>query len=256
MSTKKPLSEEAKRIQEHLEQEHKHSTFAEYLKEIVYGGTDGIVTTFAVVAGFSGASISSDSALPLSFITVLLFGLANLFADGLSMGLGNYLSLRAEHDVYKAAEAKERHEIRHSTEMESLETIDILVEKGYSKPDAQALLALLQKNEDYWVDWMMHHELEMENPEGTNPLYNGLATFISFLIFGAIPLLPFFVLSQETPAQSAFSASTFATFIALVLLGVVKWRVIGQGLIRSVLEILLVGGTAAIVAYFVGTFFA
>lgn len=256
MHRKAEMSERAARIQAHLEEEHRHGAFAEYLKEIIYGGTDGIVTTFAVVAGFSGATIASETTLSLSFMTVLLFGLANLFADGLSMGLGNFLSVRADHDVYHAAEKKERHEIRHSTEMETMETIDILMEKGYSESDANDLVAILQKNEDYWVDWMMHHELEMANPDGTNPLLTGFATFISFLIFGAIPLIPFMVLPESTSPDYAFTASSIATIFALILLGIFKWRVIGQGLIRSVLEILLVGGTAAGVAYFVGTFFA
>lgn len=78
----------------------KHSYFRKYLREIVYGGNDGIVTTFAVVAGFAGAQRDpTSSAIPI--FSVLLFGLANLFADGLSMGLGSFLSLRAQQDVQK-----------------------------------------------------------------------------------------------------------------------------------------------------------
>ena len=74
--------------------------FSEYFKEVIYGGIDGIVTTFAVVAGFAGASLSSDNAVQISFLIVLLFGLANLFADAASMGLGNFLSVRSEKDLY------------------------------------------------------------------------------------------------------------------------------------------------------------
>ena len=79
-------------------EEHKVSIFQSYLKEIVYGGNDGIVTTFAIVAGFAGAQLSAAS--PMGYVTVLLFGFANLFADGLSMGLGNFLSIRSEKDSY------------------------------------------------------------------------------------------------------------------------------------------------------------
>jgi vacuolar iron transporter family protein len=73
--------------------------FKRYLGEITYGGNDGIVTTFAVVCGFSGAAFMNGTTLNLSIGLVILFGIANLFADGLSMGIGNYLSKRAELDA-------------------------------------------------------------------------------------------------------------------------------------------------------------
>ena len=73
----------------------KKSRLSDYLKEIVYGGIDGIVTTFAVVAGFTGAS-SSGFLLEKGYVIVLLFGFANLFADATSMGLGNFLSVRTD----------------------------------------------------------------------------------------------------------------------------------------------------------------
>ena len=55
-----------------------------YLKEFVYGGIDGSVTTFAVVAGATGANMSSG--------VIIVLGFANLIADGFSMSVGNYLS--------------------------------------------------------------------------------------------------------------------------------------------------------------------
>src|SRR3990172_8446076 len=92
---------------EHLEKEHKQTPFSIYLKEIVYGGTDGIITTFAVVAGFSGAQIDGGY-LPL--VSVILFGLANLAADGVSMSLGNFLSIRSDKDLYRSEKEKEHYE--------------------------------------------------------------------------------------------------------------------------------------------------
>ncbi len=81
----------------HLAHEHKIGKVQEFLRQIVFGGNDGIVTTFAVVAGFTGAK--SGSLAEFSIMTVLLFGLANLFADGSAMGLGNFLSIRAQKEV-------------------------------------------------------------------------------------------------------------------------------------------------------------
>lgn len=238
----------------HLQKEHKQSPVAEYLREIVYGGIDGIVTTFAVVAGFSGASLMGGEVLGLTFVTVLLFGFANLFADGISMGLGNFLSILTEKDIYRAHKNKERREIKEHPEMEEEETLVILQEKGFSLQDAQQLVNIYKKNDDYWVDWMMNHELEMPNPEGVNPVLTGLSTFSSFLVFGAIPLIPY-LLAAESTAANAFMASIGGTVAALLLLGFLKGKVIGGGMIRSLLEVVLIGSVAAGIAFLVGMFF-
>ncbi|HEY5714028.1 MAG TPA: VIT1/CCC1 transporter family protein [Candidatus Gracilibacteria bacterium] len=244
----------SEKLREHLADEHRQSPFAEYLKEIVYGGVDGIVTTFAVVAGFSGASLMGTSMIELSFLTVLLFGLANLFADGVSMGLGNFLSIRAEQDLFRSHEVKERHEIKVHRNEEAEETLEILMGKGFTQQDGESLVEIFQRNDEYWVGWMMHHELEMDDPTGTNPIWNGLATFVSFLIFGSIPLIPFFF--REVGGDQAFKASCVATIFALVLLATLKWKVTKTSFFRSVFETVLVGGVAAGVAFWVGTFFS
>lgn len=248
------LSEREAILEEHLEHEHQHSPFADYFKEVIYGGIDGIITTFAVVAGFSGAALSNETTTQLSFAVVLLFGLANLFADGVSMGLGNFLSVRSDQDLYKQARQKEAGEVKNNSEFEYQETITILMQKGYNEADATTMADLYKKNEDYWIDFMMNHELEMPDNREDNPVLTGLATFVSFLIFGSIPLLPFMLL-DEASAAVAFEYSVVGTFFALVALGLLKWRVVGTGLWKSLFEVVLVGGVAAVVAFFVGSLF-
>lgn len=242
-------------LRKHIQDEHKQSPFADYFKEIIYGGIDGIVTTFAVVAGFSGAAMSSDMTVQLSFAIVLLFGLANLFADAASMGLGNFLSVRSEKDLYTVEREKERGEIQNNTEAEIAESVTILMEKGFSEEDANTLVSIYRHNEEYWLDFMMHHELEMSDPRGDNEIFTGLATFISFMIFGAIPLLPFMLTGEGNPT-TAFIFSSIGTFFALVTLGLLKWKVIGTKFTASLTEVVLVGGTAAVLAFIVGTFFS
>jgi VIT1/CCC1 family predicted Fe2+/Mn2+ transporter len=242
-------------LEEHLQHEHRHSPFASYFREVIYGGIDGIITTFAVVAGFSGAALSADTTTQLSFLVVLLFGLANLFADGVSMGLGSYLSVRSEQDLYRTSRKKEAYEIENNAQMEYDETVTILMQKGYSQEDATTMATLYKKNPPYWLDFMMNHELEMPDPTGDNPVYTGLATLASFLVFGIIPLLPF-VFFGGLSTGALFGYSIVGTFLALVLLGVLKWKVVGAGLKMSLFEVVIVGSAAAAVAYFVGTFFS
>ena len=98
---------------QHLAQEHQLSSLSTYIKEFVYGGNDGIVTTFAVVSGFSGANIGEHT-LNFSIASVLLFGFANLFADGAAMGLGNFLSINSAKRLYKSAYNKEMIETKQS----------------------------------------------------------------------------------------------------------------------------------------------
>ena len=234
----------------HLESEHKKTPFSTYLKEIVYGGTDGIITTFAVVAGFSGAQIDGGY-LPL--VSVILFGLANLFADGVSMALGNFLSIRSDKDLYRTEKDKEHHGIIHNGRMEQLETEHILQSKGFTADQAREVAALYMKNPNYWTEFMMREELNMANPEDQNPVYSGLATFASFVSFGVIPLFPY--LLRQTGTSQLFSLSILFTGIALVTLGYLRFRVTKESLVRSLGEVVILGGSAASIAYVVGTFF-
>lgn len=234
--------------------ENNKTALQDYFKEVIYGGIDGIVTTFAVVAGFSGAALSGDVTTQMSFLVVLLFGLANLFADAASMGLGNFLSVRSEQDLYKVARTKEQKEINDNSDDEYKETITLMMERGFSEADAIRLADIYRTNEEYWIDFMMTHEHEMPDPRGENPALTGLATFGSFLVFGAIPLLPF-IFMESGDAHLAFRLSIVGTMLALASLGLLKWRVIGSNFIASMIEVMVVGGTAATLAFFVGTFF-
>lgn len=238
-------------LDEHLRREHKRTAFSEYLREIVYGGNDGIVTTFAVVAGFAGAQKDpTSSAVP--FISVLLFGLANLFADGLSMSLGSFLSLRADQDVYRHEKAKEQREILTEPDKEFEETIEILTRKNFSQKNARSIAALYRKNNTYWTEFMMKDELNMPNPENEKPAFVALSTFLSFVAFGFIPLVPYIA---HMKAVNLFPYSVIFTVFALFLLGLLRSTVSRQKPLRAIVETLLVGGSAAGVAYLVGTFF-
>lgn len=238
-------------LAEHRGREHHISKIGEFLKQIIYGGNDGIVTTFAVVAGFAGAG--AEGVAQVGGIAVLLFGLANLLADATAMGLGEFLSARSEKELYYSIRDKEIHEILHNPEMERLETLEILGEKGMSDKDANSMADILERYPDYYGDFMMSYEIGMSDPADENPAMNGMATFSSFIVFGTIPLLPYFILD---PVPSTFKLSVFATFTALVILGFLRFMVIRQSVMRCIGETVLVGGVCAAVAFAVGLAFA
>ena len=135
--------------------------------------------------------------------------------------------------------------------MEQAETKEILMMRGFSKEDAQVLVDIYSKNNEYWADFMMRYELEMSDPS-ENPVLTALATFLAFVTFGFIPLIPYILFKNNS---QTFIYASIATALALVLLGLLRWRVTKESMLRSVGEILIVGGISASIAYIVGTFF-
>lgn len=233
--------------QAHRREAHQLGRMQEYLKQIVYGGNDGIVTTFAIVAGFAGAQ--AEGVAQIGGLAVLVFGLANLFADAVSMGLGEFLSLRSQHDLYHARRSAELREIAAHPEQERMELFEILRQRGLPPGEADTAATILSRHPDMMADLMMTYEFGMVDPDEESPVLNGLFTFVSFVIFGAIPLVPYFLLE---PTHATFQLSVLATALALAALGLLRWNTTGERLWRSLWETLAVGGVCAVVAYAVG----
>lgn len=222
----------------------------QYLREIVYGGSDGIVTTFAVVAGFTGANATGSDLMGLTIGAVVLFGLANLFSDAMSMGLGDYMSIRSQEDLYHTTYSKELKHLEHSSESFNNRIQYKLVEKGFSKSDAKEIVKLFHKNPKFGIEWLMQEYHGIPDPGDTNPIFSALATIVSFLFFGFIPLIPF-VFGVSDPTQ-AFLLSISGVITALVLLGLLRWKVVGYGLTRALGETLFLGGVSAAIAFIIG----
>lgn len=159
-----------------------------YIRDLVYGANDGIVTTFAVVAGVAGGALSHTA--------VLVIGAANLFADGLSMGIGNFLAIRA----HESAREAER----------------------------------LPEEEAY-------------------PSRHGLATFLAFVVAGAVPLLPYVF---GTLQSGRLLGSAILTFLALFIVGAARSTVTAGTWWRTGLEMLLLGALVAGAAYGAGAIVA
>lgn len=228
------------------------SGFALNIREIVYGGSDGIITTFAIVSSFSGAHLTSALSLSFSVTVVLLFGFANLFADGVSMGLGNFLSLRSAKNLYRLSKEKELREIREHREHAIIETVRLLRRHGFSETDAGTMVTLFQKNESYWLDFMMRYGLDIPNVELESSVVKPMSIFAAFLVFGAIPLLPFLFAGT---AEHAFSLSIVGASAALILLGIARAFVTKEHMARAIGEVLIIGIIAGSVAFFIGSLF-
>jgi VIT1/CCC1 family predicted Fe2+/Mn2+ transporter len=222
----------------------------QYLREIVYGGSDGIVTTFAVVASFTGANVFGSNMIGVTMGAVVLFGLANLFSDAVSMGLGDYMSTRSQEDLYNKTYKEELKHLDNSTNSFDDRIEKHLLEKGFNQSDAEKIIKLFHKNPEFGIEWLMQEYHGIPDPGDSSPIFSALATLVSFLFFGFIPLIPF-VLKIPDPTQ-AFLLSISGVVVALTLLGLLRWKIVGYGLTRALGETLFLGGVSASIAFIIG----
>lgn len=217
--------------------------FEDYLGELVYGGIDGCVTTFAVVAGAVGAGLDSS--------IIIILGFANLLADGFAMSIGAYLSSKSEKDNYEKHKQIEYWEVENLPEKEREEIREIYAAKGFSGDLLEQIVDGITADKDRWVDVMMKEELEMAK-DSRSPILIGGFTYASFLVVGLIPLLAYVWDFVDTIPGDVFIWSCVLTGIGFLIIGVLKSKVTQTGLLRGVAETLALGAMAALVSYFVG----
>lgn len=212
-----------------------------YLTDAVLGAVDGVVTTFAVVAGVAGAE------LPVGVALVL--GLANLLADGVSMALGNFLGTRSHVQLVARVRRSEEEHIRVVPDGEIAELRAIFRRKGLSGDTLDAVVRAISQSRETWVDTMLQDEHGL-SPTTRSPWRAGVVTFAAFVAVGAVPLLALLVASLAQ--VDAFAVSATLTGTAFATIGAIKGRIVGTSVLGSLLETLMLGGVAASIAYAVG----
>lgn len=209
-----------------------------YLRDFVYGGIDGAVTTFAVVAGTTGASLPTR--------VVLILGAANLIADGFSMAASNFLGTRAERDDYRRLESIEERHIEIVPEGEREEVRQIYSAKGFAGAELERIVELITSDRGRWISTMMTEEYGLPR-EIRSAWVAGAMTFAAFVFCGFIPLLPFILSSNES-----FLLSAILTGAVFFLIGAAKSRWSTQSWWSSGLTTFIVGGAAAALAFLAG----
>ena len=230
-----------------MEHEHTHEAIRHrlaagpsqsYLRDWVYGGIDGTVTTFALASGVTGAHLSSR--------VILILGGASLIADGFAMAAGNYLATRAEHEEFRYAEAVERRHIANAPEGEREEVREILRGLGIVGDLLERVVHAITADRDRWVRVMLRYEYGL--PAAVrSPWRAAGSTFSAFLICGLVPLIPFFA-----SIKNAFWVASAMTGVTFVLIGALKAQWSIQPWWHSGFSTLAIGGGAAAVAYGLG----
>jgi vacuolar iron transporter family protein len=209
------------------------------LRNFVFGTSDGLVTVLAFVAGVSASFASRGS--------VLLAGVAEMFAGALSMGMGAFLGARAERDLYRRERAREEREIREVPHLERDELREIYRQKGFEGEQLEKLVDTLTADPKRWVDVMMSEELGLQ-PIEDSPLRAGAVVGVSYLVAAMVPLVPYVFL----PLTAALAASIALTALALGVVGVAKARFTQRSSLRGAAETIVMGLVGVGVCYGIG----
>lgn len=226
------------------------ATSHSYLGDFILGAVDGTVTTFAVVAGVAGAAMVGPVAMVL--------GLANLLADGFSMAVGNYLSVKSDRQVIDRIRRIEQNHIDKEPEGEREEIRQIFAAKGFEEPLLSQIVEVITQDHKRWIDTMVTEEWgqPLETP---SPMKAGLVTFVAFGVAGFIPLLPYCLpletMGFDVNGDTKFQISAAITAVTFFGIGWAKGYVVQRSPWLAGLETLVIGGAAAGLAYLVGILF-
>lgn len=223
-------------IMERVARKPKHS----YLGDGILGGIDGVVTTFAVVAGAHGAGFPP--------LVAIILGCANLLADGFSMAVSNYQNSKSQRELVDRARREEERHIKLVPEGEVEEIRQIFHRKGFRGSTLEEVVKVITSDHKLWVDTMLTEELGLQ-VHSPNPVRAGVTTFVSFFLVGIIPLLPFLI--PGLTIEQHFHLSTIVTLISFFGIGLAKGIVLEISLFRAGFETFVNGSAAASLAYII-----
>ncbi|MBI3341616.1 VIT1/CCC1 transporter family protein [Candidatus Curtissbacteria bacterium] len=214
--------------------EPEHPNAGGFIRDIVFGANDGVVTAVGFLIGFAGA-VSNQQ-------TIIIAGVMQIIAGGASMALGNYLAVKSQREFHDQMERVERWEMENKPEKEKDEIREIYTDMGFDHETVEILTKKVTADKELWLKVMMRDELGFAQQENENPIFSGLVIGFFFLLGGLPPLLPFIFIH---PVTLALMCSFVAAVLVKVLIGYVRWVLNKGSLSRNITETVLIGVTAA-----------
>lgn len=211
-----------------------HSPKGRAVREVVFGMHDGLITTIGFLSGVNAANASLR--------VIVISGLAEAFAQTLSMGFGACLSTKSEREFYQREIARERLEIETAPEKGRDEIRQIYRSKGFPEDEVEMVVARVTANKELWLKEMMMEELGLIEKRFDDPLKVGLLIGASSFVGAFLPILPYFFLELRwafTGSVAMAAAALFATGAGKTLLTKKAWwssglEMVGIGLLVSV----------------------
>ena len=224
-----------------LGREHRRSTAASgSLRAAVFGVNDGLVSNLSLVMGVAGAAPDTH--------WILLTGVAGLLAGAFSMGGGELISMLAQRELLERELALEREEIRADPEGERANLARIYEEKGLDPVQADAVATQLMADPDVALDTIAREQLGLNPDELGSPRAAALASWVSFAVGAALPILPFLFLRGHLAITFSLALSTLGLFGVGALLSLFTAR----NPVTSGLRMLGIGLGAAAATYLIG----
>jgi VIT1/CCC1 family predicted Fe2+/Mn2+ transporter len=219
-------------------QEVYHRTGGHWIRDVVLGANDGLVSVLALIAGVAGAASGN---------TVLIAGIAGVVAGALSMSLGAFVSARSYRAYYRRELERERWEMVNMADIERDEIRKIYREKGFDGAELEMVVERITSNPDVWLDVMMNEELGL-SPAFGQPLKTAGMMLVAFASGGVIPVFPWFF----AEGTIALALSMVVTGIALMLAGWGRAFYTGENPVRSGAELVGIAGLGVAIAYVIG----
>jgi len=210
------------------------------IREVVFGAQDGLVSTFAVVAGLAAAGVSN--------VVVLLGGLISAVAGVLSMSIGTFLASRAQRQLYETELERERQEIRDHPGEEVAELMAALIGRGMPRTDAAEVARRVARYPELLLSTLGLFELGVAPQRLGTPVRDAFVMAAAFGAASLVPLLPFLA-GRVLPALALSGALTLG---ALFVVGIVKARVAGVSPIRSGLEVAVLAAASGGLSFGLG----
>ncbi|HET8714164.1 MAG TPA: VIT1/CCC1 transporter family protein [Gemmatimonadales bacterium] len=210
-----------------------------FLRNVVYGFNDGLTANFGLVAGVIGAAVEPH--------VILISGVAGMIADALSMGSSGYLAAKSEQEVYAHEIAMEKEEIRLMPEVEMEEMALQYEAKGVDPRTARRMAEEVMRDPQRALDEQVREELKIGEAHAT-PIREGWITGLATAVGAFIPVFPFLVLEGRAAIWLAFIIAMLSHFAV----GAARSFFTGRGVIRSGIDMFVVGLGMAAVGYVVG----
>jgi vacuolar iron transporter family protein len=210
-----------------------------WLRPAVFGSMDGLVTNVSLIAGVGGGGGSPH--------TLLLAGLAGLFAGAFSMAAGEFVSVSSQNELVAAEVRKEQFELEHHPESERQELAGMFRERGVDADLADKVARQLSVHPDQALRMHVREELGVDHQELPSPILAAVASLVTFALGALIPLLPYLVGFHVLAAALVLAA--VAAFIG----GGLVARITDRPFLRGALRQLLLAGAAAGLTYGIGS---
>lgn len=219
--------------------EHHHADVSGgWLRPAVFGAMDGLVTNIALIAGVGGGGVSPRN--------IVLTGTAGLVAGAISMGLGEYTSVRSQNEQIAAEVAKERRELERHPEVEARELADSWVTRGVPRELADQMAHALKVNPDEALRVHVHEELGVDPDEQPSPWAAATSSFLCFSVGALVPLVTY--LLGFSSLWLALAVGCLGLFVA----GALVARFTNRSWWSRGLRQLLLGAAAAGATYLIG----